>query len=63
MPVTVGDITGFCNIEEKLPGPVHDQLLALLELALNVIAEPGQTGLLFVAPVDDGTGLTVTAVV
>lgn len=47
----------------KLLGPVHDQALALLELAESVAVPPTHMGPLFVAPVEDGMVLTVTVVV
>ena len=61
--VVVGTITGVCNVELEPSEPVHDHAVALLELSLSVTELPLHTGLLFVTPVEDGTGLTVTTVV
>ena len=60
--VTLGVTLGFGSDELK-PGPVHDHEVALLELAFSVADVPVHTTPLFVAPVDDGTGFTVTVVV
>ena len=49
--------------DELKPGPVHDHDVASLEFALNVAVPPTHIEPLLVAPVDDGTGLTVTVVV
>ena len=54
---------GFCAVELKLLGPVHDQAVALLEFALSVTVPPLQIGPLLVAPLEVGTALTVTDVV
>jgi hypothetical protein len=59
---TTGETVGFCNVEVNPEGPVHDHAVAPDELADNVTV-PTHTGPLFVAPVDDGTGLTVIVVV
>ena len=37
--------------------------MALLELSISVTVLPAHTGLVFVAPVDNGTGFKVTDVV
>lgn len=58
-PVTVS--VGFCNVDVKPPGPVHDHAVAPLELALNVTVPPAHTGPLFVAPLDVGAVPTVNA--
>lgn len=63
MLVTVGEADGSCAFEAKLLGPVHDHAVALLELDERVALDPEHMGLSLVAPVDDGIGLTVTAVV
>ena len=60
--VAVGLITGFCALDVVPLEPVHDHAVALLELALSVTVPPLQIVPLFVAPVEDGTGLTVTVV-
>lgn len=62
MPVTVGDTAGFCEVDVKPLGPVHDQEFALVEFALRVAFPPMQIGPLLVGPVDDGTGLTAEVV-
>jgi hypothetical protein len=59
----VGVAVGFCNEDVKPEGPLHDHDVASLEFADRVTVPPTQIGPLFVAPVDDGTGLTVTVVV
>jgi hypothetical protein len=59
----VGVAVGFCNDEVKPEGPLHDHAIASLELEESVTVPPTHIGPLFVAPVDDGTGLTVTVVV
>ena len=54
---------GLC-VEELNPSePTQDQAVALLELSLKVAVAPTHIGPSFVAPVEDGTGLTVTVVV
>ena len=63
VPVAVGVAVGFCKEEEKPEGPDHDHAVASLELADNVTVPPTHIGPLLVAPVEDGTGLTVTVVV
>jgi hypothetical protein len=63
VPVAVGIVVGFCKVDEKLLGPLHDHAVALLELAFKVTVPPLHTAPLLVAPVDDGTALTVTAAV
>ncbi len=60
--VTVGVITGFCNAEVVPFEPVQLHAVALLELALSVAVPPTQIAPLFVAPLEVGTGLTVTVV-
>ncbi len=47
----------------KPDGPLQLQVVASLELEERVTVPPTQIGPLFVAPVDDGTGFTVTVVV
>ena len=61
--VTVGVAVGFCKVEVKPSVPDQLHAVALLELELRVTVPPKQTVPLFVAPLDDGTGLTVTDVV
>ncbi len=63
MPVAVGVAVGFCNDEVKPPGPLHDHVVASLEFAERVTVPPTHIGLVLVAPVEEGTGLTVTVVV
>ena len=59
--MTVGVIDGLCRLEANAPGPVHDHAVASLELSLSVTEPvPAHIGLLFVAPVDDGTAFTET---
>ena len=45
------------------PAAVHDHIVALVELAFNVAVPPLHIAPPFVAPVDDGTGLTETVAV
>ena len=60
--VIVGVTTGFCKVEVEPSDPCHNQAVALLELS-NKVAEPEMhIGLLLVAPVDEGVGVTVTVV-
>ena len=59
----MGVAVGFWSDDVKPPGPVHDHEVALLEFAFRVTVPPEHIGLLFVAPVEDGVGLTVTVVV
>ena len=54
---------GFCSVEVKPEGPFQLQAVALAELAIKVTLLPVQTGLVLVAPVDDGIGLTVAVIV
>ena len=62
--VIVGDTTGFCRELVEPSDPIHDHAVALLEFALSVAVPPVHIGLLVtVAPVDDGTGFTVTTCV
>jgi hypothetical protein len=61
--VIVGVAVGFCKVDVKPPGPVHDHADAFIELAVSVTEPPLQIGLLFVAPLDDGTALTDTITV
>ncbi len=63
MPVTVDVAVGFCNADVKPFGPVHDHDVASLELANRFAVPPTHIAPPLVAPVDDGTGLTVTEVV
>ena len=63
VPVAVGVTAGFCMADVKPEGPLQVHSVAPLELALSVAVPPTHTGPLFVAPVDDGTGFTVTVVV
>ena len=54
---------GFWIVDVYPAGPLQFHAVALLELALSVADPPKHIGPSFVAPVDEGTGLTVTAVV
>ena len=63
VPVAVGVAVGFCNDEVKPDGPDQDQAVALLEFAVNVTVLPIHIGPLLVAPLDVGTGFTVSVVV
>ncbi len=47
----------------KPDGPLQLHAVALLELEESVTVPPSHIGPLLVAPVEDGTGLTVTVVV
>lgn len=60
--VTVGVAVGFCKVELKLPGPVHDQVAAPVEFAFKVTVPPAHTVPLFVGAAT-GTAFTVTTVV
>jgi len=61
--VTTGEVAGFCAVELKPPGPVHNHPVALLELAFKIALPPMHIGLVFVGPVDKGIWLMVTVVV
>ena len=61
--MAVGVNTGVCKEEVVASDPVQDQIVALLELDCSVTEPPLQSGLVFVAPLEDGTGLTLTVVV
>ena len=63
VPVTVGVAVGFCRLEVNPEGPLQLHAVALLELEESVTVPPTHIGPLLVAPVEDGTGLTVTVVV
>ena len=63
VPVAVGVAVGFCKEEEKPEGPDQDHAVALLELAERATVPPTHIVPLLVAPVEDGTGLTLTVVV
>ncbi len=63
MPVTVGVAVGFCSEELKPAGPVHTQVVALLEFECNVTVPPIHIGAVLVAPVDEGDGVTLAVVV
>ena len=63
VPVVVGVAIGFCNVEAKPAGPLHDHDVAPVELADRFTVPPTHIGPSLVAPVDAGTGLTVTEVV
>jgi hypothetical protein len=63
VPVAVGVAVGFCTDEVKPSGPFHDHAVAAVELADSVAVPPTHIAPPLVAPVDDGTGLTVTVVV
>lgn len=54
---------GFCNVDVNPFDPLHDQAVALLELACKVAVPPLHIGPLFVSPVEDGVGFTETIVV
>ena len=56
-------MVGFWSVEVKPEGPVHDHMVAFVELELKVAVDPAQTGPLLVAPVDVGDGFTVTVLV
>ena len=61
--VAVGVTTGLCIADVEPSDPCHDHPVALVEWSDRVTEVPLQTGLLLVAPVDDGTAFTVTIVV
>jgi hypothetical protein len=63
IPVAEGVAVGFWSVEVKPAGPLHDHAVASLELAVSVTLPPTHIGPLFVAPVEEGAGLTVTEVV
>ena len=50
-------------VDEDPSEPVHDHIVALLELSFKVTDPPLHIGPLFVAPVELGAVLTVTVVV
>jgi hypothetical protein len=60
--VTVGVAVGFCRLDVKPSDPIQFHAVVLLEFELNVTVPPIQIAPLLVAPVVDGTGLTVTVV-
>ena len=60
--VTVGVAVGFCKVELNPSVALQFHAVALLELALKVAVPPTQIAPLFVAPLEVGTGLTVTVV-
>ena len=59
----VGVAVGFCRVEAKPDGPLHDQDVAPVELASRFTVPPTHIGPSFVAPVEVGTEFTVTDVV
>ena len=61
--VTVGVFDGLCKEEVNPFEPIHNQAVALLELACKVAVPPLHIGPLFVSPVEDGVGFTETIVV
>jgi hypothetical protein len=63
VPVAAGEAVGFCKVEVKPDGPVHDHAVAPIEFGERVTVPPTHNGPLFVAPDDVGTGLTVIVVV
>ena len=63
VPVVVGVAVGFCRVEAKPDGPLHDQDVASVELASRFTVPPAHIGPSFVAPVEVGTEFTVTVVV
>jgi hypothetical protein len=63
VPVAVGVAVGFCTDDVNPSGPFHDHAVAAVELAESVAVPPTHIAPPLVAPVDDGTGLTVTVVV
>lgn len=58
----MGVTVGFCSVEVKPSGPVHDQAVAPLELAFNDAVPSAQIAPLLVGAAD-GAGLTVNVVV
>ena len=56
-------IVGFCKVEEKLFGPVHEYVAPAIVLAVRVNVEPAHKGLLLPAVGATGLGLTTTTVV
>ena len=64
MLVTVGVAVGFCTVDDDKLGPLHAQpVVELFEFEERFTVPPTHIGPLFVAPVDDGIGFTVTIVV
>ena len=61
--VTVGVFVGFCNVDVKPFDAAHDQVVALLEFAVNVAVPTLHIGPLLVTPLDVGAAFTVTVVV
>jgi hypothetical protein len=61
--VEEGVAIGFCRLEVNPSDPDQDQLVASLELALNLTVSPLQIGPLLIIPEEDGIGLTVTMVI
>ena len=59
----VGVAVGFCIVDAKPDGPLHDQDVAPVEFADRFTVPPTHIGPSLVAPVDVGTELTVTDVV
>jgi hypothetical protein len=56
-------IVGFCCVDVKPSGPVHEYAAPAIVEAVSVIVPPAATGLFEEAAGDVGTGLTTTSVV
>jgi hypothetical protein len=56
-------IVGFCNVELKLFGPVHEYVAPAIVLAVRFKVDPTQTGLLLDAVGVAGAEFTVAVVV
>jgi hypothetical protein len=63
VPVTVGTSDGFCKVELKPEGPLHDHPVAPVLLADRFTVPPAHIGPSLVAPDEVGAALTVTVVV
>ncbi len=63
MVVAVGVIAGLDNVDVEPSDPTQDHAVVLLDIEFNVTVPPTHIGPLFVGPLDDGIGFTVTVVV
>ena len=61
--VVEGVTSGLAEVEVNPSEPVQTQEVAAVEFEYSVAAVPAHTRPLLVAPVEDGSGLTVTVVV
>lgn len=59
-PAFTLEMEGFCNVDEKLLGPLHEYVAPVTVLAVRFNVEPAQTGLLLLAVGVAGVGITVT---